>query len=148
MSRAEREGLSYLFKLRLTRNARRLIERAVVEPGWTDAGQVAGQAVELAAGGVEPTAAGDPAATADRTDGGLVTGDGSGRQLDMYFGEITDPAANVFEYAVLVTSLPDGFLTVARLYRGRGTGENNFDELKTPWGWGGFTCIRLDLDQV
>jgi hypothetical protein len=31
--------LSYLFKLRLTRNAKRLVERAMVEPGWTDAGQ-------------------------------------------------------------------------------------------------------------
>jgi hypothetical protein len=38
MSRAEREGLPYLFKLRLTRNAKRLIERAMVEPGL-DAGQ-------------------------------------------------------------------------------------------------------------
>ncbi|MGE5945484.1 MAG: transposase [Betaproteobacteria bacterium] len=78
MSRAEREDLSYLFKLRLTRNAKRLIERAMVEPGWLDAGQgLARQAVELAAGGVEPTPAGDPAATADRTDGG----DGDRRRL-------------------------------------------------------------------
>src|SRR5512134_2607397 len=39
MSRAEREGLPYLFKLRLTRNAKRLIERAMTEPGWVTAGQ-------------------------------------------------------------------------------------------------------------
>jgi len=39
MSRAEREGLAYLFKLRLTRNAKRLIERAMTEPGWVTAGQ-------------------------------------------------------------------------------------------------------------
>src|SRR5512134_3801796 len=38
MSRAEREGLPYLFKLRLTRNAQRLIERAMMEPGWVAAG--------------------------------------------------------------------------------------------------------------
>ena len=37
----------------------------------------------------------------------VIDGDGSGRQLDLYFGEITaDPAAKVFEYAVLVTSWP------------------------------------------
>jgi hypothetical protein len=44
----------------------------------------------------------------------VIDGDGSGRQLDLYFGEITaDPAAKVFEYAVLVTSLADEVLTVA-----------------------------------
>ena len=145
MSRAEREGLPYLFKLRLTRNAKRLIERAMVEPGWVDCRpRLAGQAVELAAGGLEPTPTGDPAATADRTDGGGDDGDGSGRQLDLYFGEITaDPAAKVFEYAVLVTSLADEVLTVAQLYRDRAAGENNFDELKNHWGWGGFTTRDL-----
>jgi hypothetical protein len=61
----------------------------------------------------------------------VIDGDGSGRQLDLYFGEITaDPAAKVFEYAVLVTSLVDEVLTVAQLYRDRAADENNFDELK------------------
>ena len=70
---------------------------------------MAGQAVDV--GRLESTPAGDPAATADRTDGG--DGDGSGRQLDLYFGEITsDPATKVFEYAVLVTSLANEVLTV------------------------------------
>jgi hypothetical protein len=64
MSRAEREGLPYLFKLRLTRNAKRLIERAMTEPGWVTAGQ-GRQGGELAADGVEPTPMGDPAAAAD-----------------------------------------------------------------------------------
>jgi Transposase DDE domain len=74
----------------------------------------------------------------------MVTGDSSGRQLDLYFGEITaNLAAKVFEYAVLVTSLPDEVLTVAQLYRDRATGENNFDELKNHWGWGGFTTRDL-----
>ena len=38
MSRAEREGLPYLFKLRLTRNTQRLIHRAMTEPGGLTAG--------------------------------------------------------------------------------------------------------------
>lgn len=118
MSRAEREGLPYLFKLRLTRNAKRLIERAMAEPGWTDAGQgwqgkqsslrLVGwsrhRRVILLRRPIERTVA-------------VTGGDGSGRQLDLYFGVITaDPAAKVFEYAVLVTSLPDEVLTVAQLY--------------------------------
>ena len=102
MSRAEREELPYLFKLRLTRNAQRLIERAMVEPGWVTAGhgwqgkqstlRLVGwsrhRRVILLRRPIERTVA-------------MVTGDGSGRQLDLYFGEITaDPAAKVFEYAV------------------------------------------------
>ena len=145
MSRAEREGLPYLFKLRLTRNAQRLIERAMVEPGWVTAGhgwqgkqstlRLVGwsrhRRVILLRRPIERTVA-------------MLTGDGSGRQLDLYFGEITaDPAAKVFEYAVLVTSLPDEVLTVAQLYRDRAAGENNYDELKNHWGWGGFTTQDL-----
>ena len=61
-------------------------------------------------------------------------GGGSGRQLDLYYGEIAaGPAAKVFEDAALVTSLADEVLTVAQLYRDRAAGENNFDELKNHW---------------
>ena len=43
------------------------------------------------------------------------------------------------EYAVLVTSTPYELLARAQLYRDRADAENNFDELKNQWGWGGFT---------
>ena len=59
------------------------------------------------------------------------------------YASIPEDGAKVFEYAVLVTSLPDEVLTVAQLYRDRATGENNFDELKNHWGWGGFTTRDL-----
>ena len=145
MSRAEQEGLPYLFKLRLTRNANRLINRAMTEPGWLSAGhgwqgkegnlRLQGwsrhRRVILLRRPIERTVA-------------VIAGDGSGRQLDLYFGDITaDPAAKAFEYAVLVTSLPDEVLTVAQLYRDRAAGENSFDELKNHWGWGGFTTRDL-----
>jgi hypothetical protein len=42
MSRAERAGLPDLFKLRLTRNAKRLIERATTEPDWVTALRLVG----------------------------------------------------------------------------------------------------------
>ena len=32
---------------------------------------------------------------------------------------------------------------LAQLYRDRAAGENNFDELKNHWGWGGFTTRDL-----
>ena len=48
-----------------------------------------------------------------------------------------------YEYAVLVTSTPYEILALAQLYRDRADAENNFDELKNQWGWGGFTTQDL-----
>jgi hypothetical protein len=58
--------------------------------------------------------------------------------LKLSFVEL-DACQEAWEYAVLVTSLDDELLTLAQLYRDRGDAENNFDELKNQWGWGGFT---------
>ena len=46
----------------------------------------------------------------------------------------------VYEYAVLISSLGDPLLAIAQHYRDRGDMENNFDELKNQWGWGGYTA--------
>src|SRR6201981_4179931 len=54
-----------------------------------------------------------------------------------------DDGREVWEYAVLVTSLDSEILTVGQLYRDRADCENNFDELKNQWGWGGFTTRDL-----
>lgn len=42
-----------------------------------------------------------------------------------------------------VTSLDHEILSIAQLYRDRSDAENNFDELKNHWGWGGFTTQNL-----
>ena len=39
MNQAEARGLAYLCKLRLTKNVRRLIEKAFLSTDWVDAGQ-------------------------------------------------------------------------------------------------------------
>lgn len=44
-----------------------------------------------------------------------------------------------FEYSVLITSLSDDLLSLFHHYRDRADCENNFDELKNQWGWGGYT---------
>ena len=44
---------------------------------------------------------------------------------------------------MLVTSTAYPILTLAQLYRDRADAENNFDELKNQWGWGGFTTQDL-----
>ena len=37
----------------------------------------------------------------------------------------------------------DEIYTIAQHYRDRADSENNFDELKNQWGWGGFTTKDL-----
>jgi hypothetical protein len=44
----------------------------------------------------------------------------------------------LFEYSVLVTNLDDELVTLMRHYRDRADCENQFDETKNQWGWGGF----------
>ena len=48
-----------------------------------------------------------------------------------------------YEYAVLVTNLELEILSIAQLYHERADSENNFDEMKNQWGWGGFTTQDL-----
>jgi hypothetical protein len=67
--------------------------------------------------------------------------DGDG-QLRLGFTEI-DEGREVFEYAVLVTSLDSEILSLGQLYRDRADCENSFDELKNQWGWSGFTTRDL-----
>jgi Transposase DDE domain group 1 len=54
----------------------------------------------------------------------------------------------LYEYTVLVTSLPDEVLSIAQLYRDRAEAENIFDELKNQWGWTGFTTQDVRRCQI
>lgn len=55
---------------------------------------------------------------------------------------------DLYEYAVLVTSLEHQVLAMAQLYRDRAEAENIFDELKNQWGWTGFTTHDLRRCQI
>ena len=57
-----------------------------------------------------------------------------------------DPRKRVWEFGALVTSLDAEILeilTLGQLHRDSADGENDFDELKNQWGWGGFTTQDL-----
>jgi hypothetical protein len=138
MARAEQEGLDYLFKLRMTKGVKRLVEKLMRGTDWTDAGQGwQGSEAQLRLSGwsrhrrvvVLRRPLAKQLAVVDK---------GDPKQLRLGFTEVTDNL-EVYEYAVLVTSLPDEILTIAQHYRERADCENNFDELKNHWGWGGFT---------
>jgi hypothetical protein len=58
---------------------------------------------------------------------------------------LLEPAEDMaaFEYSVLVTSLASEVVTIVQHYRDRADCENNFDEIKNQWGWGGFVTQKI-----
>lgn len=135
----EDRGQKYLFKLRLTRNVKRCIERLFWEQGWHPAGQGwEGKDGELKLDGWSRTRRVVVLRRGFR--GEALLADESQRVLD--FIEVNAPAKR-YEYGVLVTDLDHELLTLAQLYRDRADSENTFDELKNQWGWGGFTTQDL-----
>ncbi len=47
------------------------------------------------------------------------------------------------EYSVLITSLDNDVVFIINHYRNRADCENNFDEMKNQWGWGGYVTQDL-----
>ena len=137
MREAEQRDLPYLFRIRLTANVKRAIERAVNGP-WTDAGHGwQGQSIDLRLDGwgrqrrvvllrrkLETTLA-------------ISEQNANGQQL-LSFAAV-DTRKQVWEYGALVTSTRAEILTLGQAYRDRADSENDFDECKNQWGWAGFT---------
>jgi len=141
MSQAEAKGLLYLVKLRLTKNVRKLIEKIFRQNGWQQAGQGwEGMEVELQLMGWEKSRRVIVLRRALKGD--VVIGKKGKAQMEFGFVE-ADGTTKRYEYAVLATTLKDEVLTIAQLYRDRADAENNFDELKNQWGWGGYTTRDL-----
>jgi hypothetical protein len=125
----------YLFKLRLTKNVKRYIERLFWEQGWSPAGQGwEGKDGQLKLDGW--SRARRVVVLRREFKEEALLADKAQRVLD--FIEV-NVVAKRYEYAVLVTDLSDELLTLAQLYRDRADSENTFDELKNQWGWGGYT---------
>lgn len=143
MREAEGRGLDYLFKLRLTKNVKRLIERTFSKSGWSDAGQGwQGKEETLRLVGWSRQRRVIVLRRRLKKDSMVASARDETDQLRLSFPEIDDEVA-IHEYAVLVTSLEAEALTIAQLYRDRADCENVFDELKNQWGWGGFTTHDL-----
>jgi hypothetical protein len=146
MASCEREGVDYLFKLRLTKGVRRAAERAMGQSGWEDAGQGWwGRTADLRLSGwsrsrrVVVLRRRLPETVAlTRTDDG---------QGELFWADAKS-GNTAWEFAVLVTSLDLEVLSLAQLYRDRADSENAFDELKNQWGWAGFTTRDLKRCQI
>jgi hypothetical protein len=141
MREAEARRLPYLFKLRLTKNVRRMIEKLSGRE-WVNAGQ--GFWAKESGVRLEGWSRHRRAIVLRRRLKGAVglSCDDENGMAQLSFAEIGE-ATEVYEYSVLVTSLDEETETFGQLYRDRGDGENIFDEMKNQWGWGGFTTHDL-----
>jgi hypothetical protein len=138
---AEARAQPYLMKIRLTANVKRLVRKLFASNAWTDAGQGwEGIEDELRLSGWRRSRRVVVLRRVLRGEMALARKDDP--QGELAFIESDVPTAR-FEYAVLVTSTHYEILALAQLYRDRADAENNFDELKNQWGWGGFTTQDL-----
>jgi hypothetical protein len=147
MREAERRGLPYLLKLKITSNGKRLIKKVYSQRDWADAGQGwEGKKETLRLVGWSRERNVVVLRRRIRNSVAAISRD-EANQLSL---SLTDIGAEeeVYEHAILVTSLDEEILSLAQLYRDRGDAENPFDELKNQWGWAGFTTRDLARSQI
>jgi hypothetical protein len=142
MVEAEEKSLNYLFKLRSTSKVKRLVEKTFQRSDWTNAGDgwegidaelmLAGWARKRRVIVIRRRVCGEI----------VLVKELQAEQQRFAFIETSDETKR-YEYAVLVTSLTDELMTLSEHYRDRADAENNFDELKNQWGWGGYTTQDL-----
>ena len=144
LKEAEARDQPYLSKIRLTKNVKALIQKLFAANAWEDAGQgFMGQEAMLSLSGW--SCARRVVVLRRQLADQLIASDKNGkdeRQEEFAFIEDQQPSAR-YEYAVLVTSTQHPILALGQLYRDRADAENNFDELKNQWGWGGYTTQDL-----
>ncbi len=143
MSAAEQRGVNYLFKLRKSKYVKQLIQQPHSVSGWDyviDGWEAKESCLKLAAWNDHRRVVIVRRRLAK--DALLVLEEKSqGQQSFGFLQEADDIRA--FEYAVLVTSLDDEVISIVQHYRDRADCENNFDEIKNHWGWGGFTTADI-----
>ena len=145
MKAAEGRGLTYLFKLRQTKNVKQLVRMLETMGGWCDAGQGFDGAegmLQLAGWSYKRRVVVLRRPIKIRTRESKAA-----LPLLALAGECGFENGG-YEYMVLVTSLPYGIEATAQLYRDRADSENPFDELKNQWGWGGFTTHDFERCQI
>jgi hypothetical protein len=147
MQQLEQRQQPYLFKLRSTANVKRHIEKCLWRQEWQDAGQGwFGVAGELKLMGWTRARRVVVLRRLLREDVALSTPI-EDPNFTLAFVE-SDAPLQRYEYAVLITDLTHDIPALAQLYRDRADCENNFDELKNQWGWGGFTTHDLHRCQL
>ena len=139
-----------LFKLKLSKNVKRHIGSLFRQSGWADAGQGwEGKDGTLALTGWETKRR---VVVLRRPLKGeiMVAGEDNGQQLLAFVESDRKAGKGItgYEHAVPVTNTDYEILSLGQIYRDRADAGNAFDELKNPWGWGGFTTPDLHRRQL
>jgi len=147
LSPLEERKLDYLFKIKLTKRAKKLTQFVMTSTNqWTDAGQGwEGIASTLQLHGW--TKERRVIVLRKKLKEKKTKQMKKEEQLCFPFVAFV-PNSNEYEFAILITTLEMDILTIAQLYRDRATSENHFDELKRQWGWGGFVTQDLKRSQI
>jgi len=143
MASAEEKQLDYLFKLRKSKYVKKLISKHHSLGGWDyviDGWEVKDDHLKLDAWSAKRRVVIDRRRLAKD----IVQTLEDKQKSQQAFGFLEDVEdVNAFEYAVLVTSLEDEVISIVSHYRDRADCENDFDEIKNHWGWGGFTTHKI-----
>jgi len=141
MQDAEARGMAYLFKLRQTSKVKALIAQLFSRQDWSAAGQ-GWEGLESPLRLMGWTRTRRVIVLRRKVKAGAEPAVPQAQALDAPAQMVlvqAEGGAVHYEYAVLVTSLDDGILSVAQHYRDRGDAENIYDEHTNQWGWDGFT---------
>ena len=146
---AGQRGIDSLFRLRRTAGVKRLITLLCASDEWLAAGQGwQGVRSHLRLQGWSRSRG--MIVLCRQMRDSLAFGQSTGRQsrqLSLGLSEVLEGRV-LYEYAVLVPSLDEELEALVQLYRESDDAENNFDELKTQWGWTGYTTRDLKRSRV
>ena len=149
MEGCEQRVLDYLFKVRQTNNVKRHIVGLFDRKDWEPAGgEWQGMISEMKLSGWTRKRRVVVLRRPIRESLALLTARDDGKQGSLFAGIEVLKAGELYEYAVLVTTLKEEVLGIAQLYRDRAEAENIFDELKNQWGWTGFTTSDQKRCQI
>lgn len=150
MSEAEARSVTYLFKIRRAGLAKSIFRHFADGGGWSPCGggwearehhlRLESWRLARRCIFVRRPAERKPGAEARKRGGARKPS--APQQAEFDFAK--DARGREWDYCVLVTNDAESDATaLSQLYRDRGDCENNFDEFKNQWGWGGYTTRKL-----
>lgn len=143
MTEAEQRGVDYLFKLRQSSWVKKLILQQHCQPGWerTAEGWEAFSTELRLSTWKQPRRV---VLVRRKLSKNIQVAPDAQQALPIQLS-LLEPAEKLaaYEYSVLVTSLSHEVVSIVQHYRDRADCENNFDEIKNHWGWGGFVTRKI-----
>ena len=152
MLECESRFIDYIFKLRLSKNVKALIQKVESANGkWESAGngwQGCKSKLKLQGWKKERNVVvlryqDKKPQKQEIKEIGHETG-----AVQLLFPELFQEEECSWKYSVLVTSQNDSILTLAQRYRDRGDCENVYDEMKNQWGWSGFVTQDISSTRI